>query len=96
VTWTADDLRRLWEDAGLGEVEVAVHAYQGRRRLSHAHLGQWFNPGGEMHRTFASYLRRYLDAAELKTVRHFFEEHLIHAEVDWTTSVAFVSGANPG
>jgi len=96
VTWTADDLRRLWEEAGLGEVEVTVHAYQGRRRLSHAHLGQWFNPGGEMHRTFASYLRRYLDAAELKTVRHFFEEHLIHAEVDWTTSVAFVSGANPG
>lgn len=95
VTWTPQDLCRGWQEAGLINVEVVVHQYHSRRRLTHAHLGQWFNPGGELHRTFASYLRRELAAAELKTVRHFFEEHLIHKEVEWRTSVAFVRGQAP-
>ncbi len=95
VTWTASDLQRLWEEAGLIDVAVSVHPYRSRRRLTHAQLGQWFNPGGEKHRTFASYLRRQLAAEELKTVRHFFEEHLIHKEVEWMTSVAFVRATAP-
>ena len=95
VTWEPEALRQMWSAAGLLDAAVEVHEYHIQRRLSHAQLGQWFNPGGEKHRTFASYLRRQLATAELKKVRHFFEERLIHREVDWKTTVAFVRGRAP-
>ncbi|MBT3341866.1 MAG: AAA family ATPase [Gemmatimonadetes bacterium] len=96
VTWEPEDLARMWTSAGLIDVEIDVHSYRSPRRLTHAQLGMWFNPGGELHRTFASYLSRQLEPAELKKVRHFFEERLINRDVEWTTTVAFVRARMPG
>ncbi len=92
VTWEPKDLAALWSAAGLVEVEVETETLKAHRRLSHQHLGNWFNPGGDKHRTFASFLRRYLDAAELKRVRHYYEEMLLNKDVPWSTTYAYVRG----
>lgn len=92
VTWEPEDLASLWSAAGLVEVEVVIETLRATRRLTHQHLGAWFNPGGDKHRTFAGFLRRHLDAAELKKVRYYFEEALVNRDVSWSTTYAYVTG----
>lgn len=93
VTWEPEDLAGLWAAAGLADVEVETETLRSRRRLTGQHLGQWFNPGGEKHRTFAWFLSRRLATAELKRVRRLFEESLKNRDVDWQTTYAYVRGA---
>lgn len=95
VTWEPDDLAALWSAAGLVDVEVETETLRATRRLSHQHLGAWFNPGGDKHRTFASFLRRHLDTAELKKVRFYFEEALVNRDVVWSTTYAYIRARAP-
>ena len=95
VTWDPQDLAAMWSAGGLVEVEVETETLQAQRRLSSQHLGSWFNPGGEKHRTFASFLRRFLDTAEVSAVRHHFEDLLLNRDVQWSTTYAYVRGRAP-
>jgi putative ATPase len=95
VNWEPQDLAAMWSAAGVVDVEVEVETLKANRRLSSQHLGSWFNPGGEKHRTFASFLRRHLDDAELRRVRHHFEQMLLNRDVQWTTTYAYLSGVAP-
>ncbi|MEE2831968.1 MAG: AAA family ATPase [Candidatus Latescibacterota bacterium] len=92
VTWEPQELAAMWASAGVVDVEVEMETLRASRRLSSQHLGSWFNPGGEKHRTFASFLRRHLDDAELKRVRYYFEEVLLNRDVQWSTTYAYVRG----
>ena len=91
-TWEPQELATMWASAGVVDVEVEMETLRASRRLSSQHLGRWFNPGGEKHRTFASFLRRHLDDAELKRVRYYFEEVLLNRDVQWSTTYAYVRG----
>lgn len=95
VAWTGQDLAALWSAAGLQDVEVETETLRTQRRLTSQHLGQWFQPGGEKRRTFAYFLQRRLANAELKTVRHYFEERLMNRDVQWSTAYAYIHGRRP-
>ena len=96
VAWETADLQRLWSEAGLTSVRVETEVLTASRRLGSRDLGRWFNPGGEKHGTFAAYLRRHLDAGEVRRVRRLFEESLMNREVEWSTTYAYVTGRASG
>ena len=95
VTWEPEDLGAMWSAAGLSDVEVETETLKAGRQLSTHHLGSWFNPGGEKHRTFASFLLRHLNEAELNQVRSHFEGFLLNKTVEWSTSYVYVRGLSP-
>lgn len=77
-------------------MRVETEVLTASRRLGSRDLGRWFNPGGEKHGTFAAYLRRHLDAGEVRRVRRLFEESLMNREVEWSTTYAYVTGRASG
>lgn len=95
VTWEPENLGAIWSASGLVDVEVETEKLTARRRLTSHHLGSWFHPGGAKHRTFASFLRRYLEEGELRKVRDHFEAALLNREVQWSTTYAYVRGQAP-
>ena len=91
VNWDDDDLSVLLNKAGFAAPTCERETWTSTRRITPQHLGHWFNPGGEKHRTFAHYLRRQLEAEEVQTVRKFFERKLTNNDVRWTTTVLFLT-----
>lgn len=95
VNWDADDLAALVGKAGLGEVSCAVETYSSTRRITAQQLGQWFNPGGEKHHTFAHHLRRHMDDQELRQVQGLFERKLTGKNIQWTTTFLHLTATAP-
>jgi putative ATPase len=95
VNWDAADLEGLFTAAGLRSVRVQVEVTQTSRHLTMAHLGHWFNPGGEQRHTYASYLRQHLAEEEVVALRRLFEKELANRTVDWSAAQAFLVAEAP-
>jgi len=60
------------------------------RKIPRQLLAQWFSPGGEKRRTYATHLAATLDEREMAAVRRAFEEQIGLETVSWTTTVAYL------
>ena len=92
VNWDVGDLDDAMTAAGFTAVECRVESVVTPRRITLHHLGNWFNPGGDKHRTFANLLRRHIETDELARVRKLFELQLAHKDVKWSTTYIFATG----
>ena len=94
VNWDGDDLAEFARQAGFESVNCQIQTFTTSRRITLQQLGQWFSPGGEKLRTFASYLSQQLDEDEIRKTKKLFERQLANTDVRWTTSYALVTASS--
>ena len=92
VNWDVGDLEDALRAAGFTSVECRVESLVIPRRITLHHLGNWFSPGGDKHRTFANLLRRQIEADEVNQVKKLFELQLARKDVKWSTTYIFATG----
>jgi putative ATPase len=92
VNWDADELRVIFEAAGL-VVEVTTERISTQLHITSALLERWFastvNTTKERP-TYAQHLARFLTAAEVRTVQDLFTRFLLYQTVTWSSTIAFV------
>ena len=94
VNWEGDDIAEFARQAGFESVNCQIQTFTSARRITLQQLGQWFSPGGEKLRTFASYLSQQLNEEEIRETKKLFERQLANKEVRWTTSYALVTASS--
>ena len=93
VNWDAQDVQALFEAAGFAAIHLQTETSHALRRITPQQLGHWFNPGGQKHHTYASYLHQQLDDEEVRQVRKLFERELTHKTVNWSSTQVFLQAS---
>ena len=90
INWDVDSLEEAFAAAAFDGLHLQVDTSESGRRITPQQLGHWFNPGGEKHHTYASYLRQQLDEEEVRQVRRLFENQLTNQTVSWSFTQVFL------
>jgi putative ATPase len=95
VNWDAPDLGAAFEQAGLGQVAVALHVHRARTQIGATRLARWFaNAEAETadgsRPSYAAHLLHHVSGAELAAVRALFERVLLNQTVTWETKQAHI------
>ena len=95
VNWDAQDLEKLFSQAGFDEVHVVVEANTNQQRISADQLSRWFAQpergiAGDRP-SYAGHLLRRLTPVDLERARALFASQLRDQWVMWATNTAFVS-----
>ncbi|MGC9360772.1 MAG: AAA family ATPase [Anaerolineae bacterium] len=92
ASWRAEDLREVFEDAGLSDVRLDTEMWRREQMLTKQQLMTWFALG----QSSSSYADRLMAAglprADLDTIRQACLVHLGDRAVPWRTTTAFVAG----
>ncbi len=88
LNWNADDLRVMFESAGL-VVEVKEERFNSQLHISSTLIERWFGMIGDRP-TYATYLGRLLSPQEVDTVKGLFNRYLLNQTVPWSNAIAFV------
>ena len=96
VNWDEDEMRAVFEAAGLHEIEVELEKQVDSRFLSAAQVERWLHlDAGEQDRP--SYLARLraggLSDEELDEVSALYRRSLLNREVGWQTALAFITAS---
>lgn len=95
VAWDTEDLHADLSEAGFEAIELDREPLLSQRHISPQQLAHWFDPGGQKRQTYSSYLSQYLDADEVRTVRHAFEKEIVHKTVSWSSTQIIVTARAP-
>ena len=90
INWDVDSLEEMFAAAAFDALHLQVDTSESNRRITPQQLGHWFNPGGEKHHTYASYLRQQLDEEEVRQLRRLFENQLTNQTVSWSSTQVFL------
>jgi putative ATPase len=91
VNWDPEDLQALFAAAGFANIRLQTETEPTLRRITPQQLNHWFNPGGQQHHTYGSYLHQQLSDEELRQVRKLFERELAHKTLHWATTQIFLT-----
>jgi putative ATPase len=87
VNWDGDELRSLFQSAGL-TVDVQVETTETDLQITPTLLERWFKTGKERP-SYGDHLATVLTAAELATVQSIFQKTLVNQRVKWRGAIAF-------
>ena len=88
LNWNADDLRVMFESAGL-VVEVKEERLQSQLHITSSLIERWFGTNSDRP-TYASYLSRLLSPQEVDTVKALFNRYLLNQTVSWSSAIALI------
>jgi putative ATPase len=87
VNWDGDELRSLFQAAGL-TANVQVETTQIDLQITPNLLERWFQKGSER-LSYSDHLATVLNAEELETVQNIFRKTLLQQSVKWRGAIAF-------
>jgi putative ATPase len=87
VNWDGDELRSLFQSAGL-TAEVQIETTETDLQITPTLLERWFKTGNERP-SYGDHLAAELTAAELATVQSIFQKTLVNQRVKWRGAIAF-------
>ena len=88
VNWDADDLRVMFESAGL-LVEVKQERFNSQLHITSNLIERWFRTNSDLP-SYASYLSRLLSPQEVDTVKALFNRYLLNQTVSWSSAIALI------
>ena len=93
VNWDSDDLRHIFEDAGLPHIEIMTETNISEWRISALQIERWFNVESQSDRlTFAQHCRQAgLNTPELELLKRLFQQQLVEKVVPWKSTVAYLA-----
>lgn len=94
VNWDVDSLVSAARAAGLERVAVEPEVHTDHRRITAGQLSRWFPPDDAPAGARPAYAHRlavHLSPAEIEQVRALFERQLRNREVDWHSTVVYLT-----
>jgi putative ATPase len=88
VNWSAEDYCKMLEKAGFKVLKRETRRFADRRTIRSQDIERWFSPQNGSYGTRASTV---LSSTELERLRAICEHQLIVGELDWKSTVLFVS-----
>jgi putative ATPase len=96
VNWAGADLKAIFEDVGLSQIEVTEERLTSQFRIGLEQIERWFNPNAPGDRpTFAQRLLKEpsgggVTPEELSELKRLFEHQLLGQVVSWQSTIAYV------
>ncbi|HEY9644039.1 MAG TPA: AAA family ATPase [Coleofasciculaceae cyanobacterium] len=87
MNWDVEELQEKFQAIGL-MATVQLELSQTDLRITSALLEHWFSPGTDRP-SYTDHLSRFLDPAEVKTVRQVMQQQLANRVVPWESAIAF-------